>query len=391
MEKTTRSILGLSAAHMVNDIYSPVLPAILPLLILQNGYSYFLAGLIVTAYNLSSSFTQPVVGWLYDKKNIRMPIGASVMISAFFMSFIGFIENYWFLIIFAILGALGHAFFHPSALGLVSRMAAGASRGRLTSLFVVGGNLGFAIGPILAGLAVGSTGLGLHGLAFIIIPGILIVILLKRVVPPVSELEEHYTTEDVKTEHGAKFPYKAIGLLVTGSAFRAWVIFGTVAYLPTYLAESGMSLMVANLITSGTLIAGVFGQVIGAGMSDKYGRKEYTLASLLLCIPPFALFIFTGGVLSIISLIAFGYLLWSSFSVTVAMSHEMAPQGTGTVSGLMLGLAVGAGGLGVAATGYLADLTDVSTAFALLMAPILISFLIFAATPYPWKSIRRRI
>ena len=391
MEKTTRSILGLSAAHMVNDIYSPVLPAILPLLILQNGYSYFLAGLIVTAYNLSSSFTQPVVGWLYDKKNIRMPIGASVMISAFFMSFIGFVENYWFLIAFAIAGALGHAFFHPSALGLVSRIAAGTNRGRLTSLFVVGGNLGFAIGPILVGLAVGSTGLGLHGLALIVIPGVLIVILLKKVLPPVSELEDHYTKESVEDKKDVKFPYKPIGLLVTASAFRAWVIFASVAYLPTYLAGTGMSLVMANLLTSGMLIAGVFGQVIGAGMSDKYGRKEYVLASLLLCIPPFALFITSSGIISLLSLIAFGYLLWSSFAVTVAMSHEMAPGGTGTVSGLMLGLAVGAGGLGVAATGYIADMTTIPTAFGLLIIPVIISVLIFAATPYPWKSIRHRI
>ena len=389
MEKTTRSILGLSTAHMVNDIYSPVLPAILPLLILQNGYSYFLAGLIVTAYNLSSSFTQPVVGWLYDKKNIRMPVAVSVMISAFFMSFIGFMENYYFLIAFAIIGALGHAFFHPSALGLVSRMAAGANRGRLTSLFVVGGNLGFAIGPIFAGIAVGSY--GLHGLALMIIPGILIVPLLRKVLPPVSELESDYSKGSGKKDPGVKFPYLPITILVTASAFRAWVIFGSVAYLPTYLAKTGMSLVTANLLTSGMLMAGVVGQIVGAGMSDKYGRKEYVLASLTLSVLPFALFIMSEGIVSLISLMAFGYLLWSSFSVTVAMSHEMAPQGTGTVSGLMLGLAVGAGGLGVAITGYIADMTNVSTAFGLLVIPVIISILIFSATPYPWKSIRHRI
>lgn len=390
MEKKTRSILGLSAAHMVNDIYSPVLPAILPLLILQNGYSYFLAGLLVTAYNLSSSFTQPVVGWLYDKKNIRVPIGLSVMISAFFMSFIGFVNNYYFLILFAIAGALGHAFFHPSALGLVSRMAEGANRGKLTSLFVVGGNLGFAIGPILAGLAVST--MGLHGLVFIIIPGIAIVVLLKKVLPPVSELEESYSKEsDTGSEEKKKFPYKPIFLLVTASAFRAWVIFGAVAYLPTYLAETGMSVVTANLLTSLMLTAGVVGQVIGAGMSDKYGRKEYVLASLLFCTIPFVMFIFTTGIVSLISLLAFGYLLWSSFAVSVAMSHEMAPGGTGTVSGLMLGLAVGAGGMGVAITGYIADLTSVHTAFSLLIVPVIISILIFAAVPYPWKLFRHKI
>lgn len=389
MEKRIRSIFGLSTAHLINDIYSPVLPAILPLLILENGYSYFLAGLLVTAFNLSSSFTQPIVGWLYDKKNIRIPISLSVMISAFFMSFIGFVENYYILIVFAVAGALGHAFFHPSALGLVSRIAEGPNRGRLTSFFVIGGNFGFALGPILAGLAVADY--GLHGLVLMFIPGLAVVLLLRKILPPVSELEKDFSKNLPPAGTGQKFPYFPIFLLVTASAFRAWVIFAAVAFLPTYLSESGMSLVMANLLTSAMLTAGVVGQVVGAGMSDKYGRKEYVLASIATCTIPFILFISTSGIVSLISLMAFGFLLWSSFSVTVAMSHEMAPHGTGTVSGLMLGLAVGAGGLGVAVSGYLADLITFDWAFAMLIVPIIISLLIFAAVPYPWKSFRHRI
>ena len=65
-----KTITGLAAAHMVTDIYMPVLPAILPLLIAQNGYSYLAAGLLVTAYNVTSSFTQPVIGWLSDTRGL---------------------------------------------------------------------------------------------------------------------------------------------------------------------------------------------------------------------------------------------------------------------------------------------------------------------------------
>ena len=54
----------------------PVLPAILPLLISENGYSYLTAGLLVTAYNLTSSFTQPLVGWLSDTKGFSVRIEA---------------------------------------------------------------------------------------------------------------------------------------------------------------------------------------------------------------------------------------------------------------------------------------------------------------------------
>ncbi|KUL03042.1 MAG: Major facilitator superfamily MFS_1, partial [Methanoculleus marisnigri] len=89
MTADTKSVWGLSAAHLVTDLYSPVLPAILPLLIAEQGYSFFLAGLIVTVYNLTSSFVQPLVGWLFDTKGFAVHISTSVLISAIFISVIG--------------------------------------------------------------------------------------------------------------------------------------------------------------------------------------------------------------------------------------------------------------------------------------------------------------
>jgi FSR family fosmidomycin resistance protein-like MFS transporter len=57
----------------------------------------------------------------------------------------------------------------------------------------------------------------------------------------------------------------------------------------------------------------------------------------------------------IAAMIVFGFLLWSSFSVTIAMSHELIPSQVGLISGLFLGIAMGAGGIGVSISGYIAD------------------------------------
>ncbi len=78
---------------MVTDIYMPVLPAILPLLIAQNGYSYLAAGLLVTAYNITSSFTQPVIGWLSDTRGLTISISISLLISAVFVALMGIAER----------------------------------------------------------------------------------------------------------------------------------------------------------------------------------------------------------------------------------------------------------------------------------------------------------
>ncbi|MDD3933157.1 MAG: MFS transporter [Methanoculleus sp.] len=383
MTSDTKSVWGLSAAHLVTDLYSPVLPAILPLLIAEQGYSFFLAGLIVTVYNLTSSLVQPLVGWVFDTRGFAFHISTTVLISATFISVIGLFDNYYLVLASVAVAALGHAFFHPSALGTVSRLTRDASRGRITSYFVIGGNLGYAIGPICAGVAVGL--MGLQGLVLLVIPGIVMAVVLRRILPAPERRETPVAAP--RTERPA---YRAIALLVAASGLRAWAIFGSVAFLPTILTLRGIDLVTANLLVSGMLIAGVVGQLVGGTLSDRYGRKEYTLIGLVAAIPPFIIFLTTGGIVSLVAMIVFGFILWSTFAVTVAMAHEMAPGNVGLVSGLMLGLAVGVGGMGVAVTGWIADLTA-SLPLGLMTIPlaIVLAVPLFLAVPYPWKSLSR--
>lgn len=382
MTADTKPVWGLSAAHLVTDLYSPVLPAILPLLIADQGYSFFLAGLIITVYNLTSSMTQPIVGWLFDTRGFAFHISTSVLISAIFISIVGLFNSYTLVLVSVSIAALGHAFFHPSALGTVSRLARDANRGQITSYFVIGGNLGYALGPICAGIAVGL--MGLPGLVILAIPGIMMAVVLRRILPPPERLKAPVVATRMERP-----VYRAIALLVAASGLRAWAIFGSVAFLPTVLTLRGIHLVTANLLVSGMLIAGVVGQLVGGMLSDRYGRKEYTIIGLVTAVPPFIIFLTTGGIVSFVALMVFGFILWSTFAVTVAMAHEMAPGNVGLVSGLMLGLAVGMGGMGVAITGWIADITSLSLGLMTIPLAIALAIPLFLAVPYPWKSLAR--
>lgn len=381
-----RPILVLSFAHLVTDLYTPVIPAILPLLILQNGYSYVMAGLFITVFQLTSSFIQPVTGWLYDTRGTAVHVSLSILLSAVCISSIGLLNDYRAILLCAALGGLGHALFHPAALGTVSKLVEDQSRGRLTSYFVVGGNFGFAVGPLFAGALVGL--FGLHGIVLLVIPGVITAAALWMFLP-----QPEWAPRDGT---GAGFGSKgssvlsAVVLVVAGSAFRSWAIFGSIAFLPTLLISRDMTLITANTLVSVMLLAGVFGQVVGGTLSDRYGRKEYTLFGLAASVPFFLLFIRTTGPLSVIALFLFGFFLWSTFSVTLAMAHELVPGNLGLVSGLMLGLAVGTGGVGVAVTGLLADTLGLEQGFALLIFPVAAAFLIFLLAPYPLRSLRKQ-
>ena len=374
---------------MVTDIYMPVLPAILPLLILNNGYSYFTAGLLITAYNVTSSFTQPVIGWLSDTKGLTINIGISLLISAVFVSLMGIAHNYYLIMLFAILAALGHACFHPAALSMVSRLCSSESRGRLTSYFVVGGNFGYAIGPVLAGGLVWW--LGLPGLLLLVLPAIVMAFALKYILPEgiTRACTPSAVPVPIDTSHTitSKKPFI---ILMIASILRAWAIFAAITFLPMYLVSQGYDLIMASMIVTLMLLAGVAGQVVGGYFSDRYGRKEFMIFGLVLSIPPFCLFMLTGGILSISGLILFGFFLWSTFAVAVAMSHELLPGNVGLASGIMLGLAIGFGGLGVAVNGIITDHYSLAAALATIPIPIAGAILLMCVLPYPWKMLRQR-
>jgi MFS transporter, FSR family, fosmidomycin resistance protein len=381
-----KTITGLAAAHMVTDIYMPVLPAILPLLILNNGYSYLAAGLLVTAYNVTSSFTQPVIGWLSDTKGLTISVTVSLFISAVFVALMGVAPNYYLIMAFAILAALGHACFHPTALSLVSRLCTTENRGTITSYFVVGGNLGYAIGPVLAGVLVWW--LGLPGLLLLVIPAGIMVLVLRHLLPGgiAAACGQHARPAAPAGEPHSKKPFV---ILIIASILRAWAVFAAITFLPMYLVTLGYDLVTASLIMTLMLLSGVAGQVAGGRISDRIGRKEFMVLGLVGAIPFFYLFFTTTGLLSILAILLFGFFLWSTFAVAVAMSHELLPQNVGLASGMMLGLAIGFGGLGVAINGMIADHYSLAAALGTIPIPIAAAVVLMAVLPYPWKTLFR--
>jgi FSR family fosmidomycin resistance protein-like MFS transporter len=363
----------------------PVLPAILPLLIANNSYSYLAAGLLVTAYNVTSSCTQPLVGWLSDTKGFSVSISISLLVSAVFIALMGVAQSYYLIMFFAIIAALGHACFHPTALSLVNRLCVRENRGRITSFFVVGGNFGYAIGPVLAGALV--FWLGLPGLLFLIFPAIFMVVALKYILPGglAGACVSHALPEIRSEEGNSKKPFI---ILMAASVLRAWAVFAAITFLPTYLVSQGYDLVSASLIMTLMLLSGVAGQIAGGFISDMIGRKEFMIFGLAGAVPFFYLFFSGSGIIAIITLLIFGFFLWSTFAVAVAMSHELLPRNIGLASGMMLGLAIGVGGLGIAVNGFIADHYSLTVALGTIPVPILAALVCMIVLPYPWKSLK---
>jgi FSR family fosmidomycin resistance protein-like MFS transporter len=129
--------------------------------------------------------------------------------------------------------------------------------------------------------------------------------------------------------------------------------------------------------------------VAGGRISDRFGRKEFMVFALVGAIPFFCLFMVLSGFAAIIALLGFGFCLWATFSVAVAMGHELLPQNVGLASGVMLGLTIGFGGLGVAVNGLIADRYSLWAALGTIPLVIAVAIVLMALLPYPWKSLLR--
>jgi FSR family fosmidomycin resistance protein-like MFS transporter len=359
MQLSDRSILAtFTAGHVVDDIYMNTLPPFLPVLIAGSGLSFTAAGMLVTFFTITSSVSQPFLGFAIDRYRIRW-IGALGLIWAgVLFGLMGLVRGYLPLMILATLAGIGPAMFHPHALSAVSGIATGA-KGRVMSVFIIGGNIGFAIGPVLIGAL--TTSLGQGGMCLMVVPGTLMGLLIWKLSPRLGgglQREFHpLRMHDIRPTV----------VLVSVAILRSWVYFSVLSYLPSYFVSLGSSVLRSNSLLSLMLLAGVAGQFTGGTLSDRFGRKEVTMGSLFLAAPLLYIFLHTSGPAAIAFLLLFGFSVMASFSVTMVMMHEIMHRHIGMASGIMIGFALGIGGLGVMITGLLADGFGLQTALNVLV------------------------
>ncbi len=372
-----RSILAtLTAGHIVDDIYMNALPPFLPVLIASSGLSYASAGLLVTFFTLTSSVSQPFLGYAIDRYRARWVGALGLIWAGVFVGLMGMATSYAMLLVLATLAGIGPAMFHPHALSAVSELSSG-SKGKVMSVFIIGGNIGFAISPVLIGALTSS---GQSGMFYIAIPGILMGALIWKFSASLHAVS-------VRKMHPFHFrDLSPAVMLIAVAVLRSWVYFSVLSYLPSYFVMKGSSVLRSNTLLSIMLLAGVAGQFTGGALSDRFGRRPVTMVSLLLAAPLLYLFLHTAGAAALIFLFCFGFSVMASFSVTMVMMHEIMHRHIGIASGIMIGFALGIGGIGVMITGLLADRFGLFTALNVLVVALIVAGLMTRSVPAPGKE-----
>lgn len=350
-------------AHTVIDLSQNILPVVLPLLVDRFHLSYGQVGAAAALLNISSSVIQPVFGWVSDRWSTRWFMPAGLAWTGLLMAVVGFVPNYWALLLLIVCTGVGTAAFHPVA-AIAAARASGARRGLGMSLFSAGGNLGFALGPVLA--AALMTRFGLPGTLGVLPLGLLTAAVFYAWREEFAAAGVRQAGSDGRT--GTPLPWGRLGVLCGLITLRSWGYSGLVIFIPLLLREQGVGLGAAGRALFLFLFSGALGGLLGGHLSDRMGRQRIIAGSLLLYPPVMAGALLLQGPIRWMILPVAGGLLLASFSVTTVFAQELVPHHLGLASGLTLGLAFGAGGVGVALSGLLADLVGLQGSVWLLVA-----------------------
>ncbi len=376
---TMYSILfAISFVHLLNDSMQAVIPAIFPILERSMGLSFTQLGWIAFTLNITSSVMQPIVGWYTDRSTSPYLLPLGMFASLLGMLGIAFAASFPYIILSVIGIGLGSAVFHPEG-SRVAYMAAGNRRGLAQSIYQVGGNTGSSLAPIMTALV--FVPLGQFGaIWFTSFAAIAIFVLLyvsgwysRQLIhfPRVGKIKSK-AKKGVAIKRKKQVVFALIVLIFLVFA-RSWYFSGIGNYYQFYLIDDyGLTIRQAQIYLFIFMAAGVIGTFFGGPLADRLGKRNMIFwslagtAPLALVLPHVELWV----VIPLFFLI--GFILNTSFAVTVVYAQELLPGRIGMVSGLIVGLAFGLGAIGSVLLGKMADATSISfTMFAVSFLPLL--------------------
>ncbi|MGC8490632.1 MAG: MFS transporter [Syntrophobacteraceae bacterium] len=343
------SRLGLAAltwAHFLNDGYINYLPAVLPVLLTKFHMRIALVGSLILALIGIGSLLQPFLGWRADRTGGRSFVLVGLVLSALGTSLIGLAPGYWPLIALLVVSGLGNAAFHPQALA-AARSITGARAGTGMSFFLIGGELGRGVWPVVAGFLVMS--LGLRSLWLFAIPGVLTMLLLLRSVPHLAPVPSRLARDSWQRNRGR------ILALVGFVGLRGMVTYGVVTFVPLLWHARGGSLVAGASLISVMLVVGILGNFSGGVLADHVGRRPVIISSSILSSVLLALFLFSNGIWLWVSLAFLGIATFATAPVTMLIGQDLFPKSHSMASGITLGAGNTLGAVAIFVLGFVAN------------------------------------
>lgn len=364
-------LLALSWAHLLNDGAANYLPGVLPAVLVSLHAPVQMAGVLVASLIIGQAL-QPLVGWVADRIGGRSMTVVGLLVSSACGGLLGLAHSTWLVIVLLLLIGVGGAMFHPQALAGVRSMLQGRT-GFLTSVFLVGGEIGRGIWPTAASLIVAHG--GLQSLWITAIPGLVTVPLLWRAAPRLPAT--HRKGKPIHWRNHAR----PMALLIGYRSIRAFTTYALVTFIPIIWHARGSTLVTgASLITT-IIVVGVVGNLAGGHMADRVGRRPVLVLSALATAGLIFPVIYGSGVWVWVCAALLGVAMFLTASTTVLIGQDIFPENRSMGSGIALGLANAIGSVLVLLIGLWVNDRDATNVFWAVAALCVLSGLATYAFP----------
>ena len=358
----------LSGTHAATDFYQGSIAMLIPFLVLGSGLSYAQATGLVLATTLGSSIAQPLFGLLADRHETFWLIPASMVVAGGGIGFLGTRDEYWWALTMATVSGLGVAAYHPVAARLTRTVGGGGAQ--VMSWFILGGNVGLAVAPLVVAPLVIAHGLGVTPVLSLVAVVMAVAVVLSRrwLLAPAASARRAAPRGDATDD------WRAFGWLSAVTVIRAGIHFGGAALLAAYVVDDLGGSQLAGAVTL-TIFAGVgaAATIAGGVIADRWQRVASIRLGFVVAIPGLALIALAPNpaVAAVGAAIA-GAGTFLPFAVTTTLGQEYLPNHIGTASGVTIGLAVSAGGALAPVLGLISDAHGPRAAMgALLLLPVL--------------------
>lgn len=375
--------LLLMGGHICVDAAQGGLAAVLPFLTLQCGYSYLEITLLVLASNSASAVIQPLFGWLGDKKARPWLMGAGVVLSGVGLSLIGVFTNFSFAVVAAALSGIGNAMLHPEGARLAN-LTSGQDKAVGMSVFSVGGQIGFCIGPVISIAAINCFGLaGTLIYLVICLPYAAVLFAFNK-----RFLSFGLREQSEEASQAADDNWGAFSVILGALSVRSIVFYGVTSFSPLFLITTfGTSEGSASMLITVFSIAGACATALSGFASHRIHTPRLMVLCFALMIVSLVVFVSCQNVwicAGVVMVLAFCVNLFNP--AAIALSQSYVPAHLGMASGLSFGVAVCIGGMAAPGLGALGDtvgLAPIIWILAGIAAVGLICSLVVARLPLP--------
>lgn len=365
----TGDVIAIAATHAIHDTYQAFLAPILPELIKTLSLSKADAGWLAAIVQLPSIF-QPLIGKLADRFNLKFLMYLTPLLTIVLMCLLGISPSYISVAIILLIVGISSAGIHSVGPVMVGNNS-GDKIGRGMSFWMVGGELGRTLGPLMVVTALGF--LSLQQLPWLITIGALICIpIFYRIkdLPAKDHFLEN-TASQIPWRDAVKemFPiFGPVGMIILA---RAFIDSSLSTFLPTFLTEQGASLWLAGASYSVLEAAGIIGALVGGSISDHLGRRPVLFLAMTLTSVFTFILLFAPSYWKLPVLLALGFVSLSISPVVMAVVQESFPKNRAFANGIYMALGFVIRSIAVVLVGKVGDWVGLQFAFTISAVIIL--------------------